>query len=72
MIDVIALRELYKRQELYKIQQINRVDNLADAFIKKNNNSLLTRFINTNKAHVRIDRQVEREEQIYKSINIKV
>ena len=52
----MALRELYERRELYEIRWINGVDNLADAFTKKNNNSLLTRFIDTNKAHVRIDR----------------
>ncbi|KAF2192832.1 hypothetical protein K469DRAFT_731253 [Zopfia rhizophila CBS 207.26] len=66
IIDIMALQESYKRWELYKIRWINRADNLANAFIKRNSNSLLKRFINTNKVHVRIDRWMEREEQIHK------
>ncbi|KAF2192524.1 hypothetical protein K469DRAFT_553496, partial [Zopfia rhizophila CBS 207.26] len=50
IINIIALRELYKP------------DNLANAFIKRDNNSSLIRFINTNKAHIQIDKWVEREE----------
>ncbi|KAF2175454.1 hypothetical protein K469DRAFT_724126 [Zopfia rhizophila CBS 207.26] len=65
MINIMALQESYKRQELYKIRWINRADNLANAFIKRDSNGLLIRFIDTNKAHVRIDGWVEREEQIH-------
>ncbi|KAF2174928.1 hypothetical protein K469DRAFT_724924 [Zopfia rhizophila CBS 207.26] len=43
IINIMALQESYKH-------------NLADAFTKRDSNSSLIRFINTNKAHVRIDR----------------
>ena len=46
----MALRESYERRELYEIRWINGADNLADAFTKKRNNRLLSRFINNNKA----------------------
>ena len=62
IIDIIALRELYKRREIYKIRWINRANNLVDTFTKKGNNRLLKRFINTNKANIRIDRWVERKD----------
>ena len=65
IIDIMALRELYESRELYEIRWINGSDNLADGFTKKNSNGSLTRFIDTNKAHVRIDGWVEREEQIH-------
>ncbi|KAF2185681.1 hypothetical protein K469DRAFT_466462, partial [Zopfia rhizophila CBS 207.26] len=60
MIDIMALRESYERRELYEIRWINGADNLADAFTKRDSNGSLTRFIDTNKAHVRIDGWVER------------
>ena len=68
----MILQESYERQELYKIWWINGTDNLADTFTKRNNNDLLTRFIDTNKIHVRIDGWVEREEQIHEKEKLPV
>ena len=62
MIDIMALRESYERWEIYEIRWINGADNLADAFTKKGNNGLLKRFIDTNKANIRIDGWVERKD----------
>ena len=62
MIDIMALRESYERREIYEIRWINGADNLADAFTKKGNNGSLKRFIDTNKANIRIDGWVERKD----------
>ena len=41
IIDIIALRQSYKRRELTEVQQINRQDNLADTITKAIPNKIL-------------------------------
>ena len=48
MIDIIALRQLYKRRELFEIRWINGLDNPANAIIKATLNKALKTFILTN------------------------
>ena len=60
MIDIIAIRQLYKRRELTKIQQINSQDNLANAITKGIPNKALERFIDTNQLDIRVKGQVKR------------
>ena len=49
IINIIAIRQLYKRRELFKIRWINRLDNLADAITKATLNKALKNFVTTNK-----------------------
>ena len=55
MIDIIALRQLYKRRELFEIRWINGQDNLADAMTKANPNKALETFIDTNALSIRVE-----------------
>ncbi len=48
IIDVIYLRQLYKRREIAKVKWINGDSNLMDAMIKSKLLSVLKRFIDTN------------------------
>jgi hypothetical protein len=48
IIDIIAIRQLYKRRELTKIRWINGQDNLVNAITKGTPNKALKRFIDTN------------------------
>jgi hypothetical protein len=61
MIDIMALRQLYKRRELFEIRWINGEDNPADAFTKAKPNTALQRFVNINKLSVRVDGWVKRD-----------
>jgi hypothetical protein len=49
IINIIALREAYKRGELKDIRWINRRDNLVDAITKVTANASIEQLINTNK-----------------------
>ncbi|KAF5503979.1 hypothetical protein CGCF413_v004518 [Colletotrichum fructicola] len=60
MIDIMALRQSYERRELNEIRWINGDDNLADAFTKSNPNRALERFVDKNKAVVRMEGWVTR------------
>ena len=55
MIDIIALRQLYERRELFEIRQINGQDNLANAMTKANPNKALETFIDTNALSIRVE-----------------
>ena len=48
MIDIIALRQSYERQELQEIRWINSQDNPTDIITKSNYNKALQKFIDTN------------------------
>ena len=61
IIDIIALRQSYKRQELFEIRWINSQDNPADAITKANPNKALETFINTNTLRIRVKGCVKRE-----------
>jgi hypothetical protein len=60
MIDILALRQLYKRKEIAEIRWIYNRDNFADAFIKATANSSLEQLVSTNKLVVRMEGHVER------------
>jgi len=62
MIDIIAIRQLYKRRELFEIRWINRLDNPADAMTKATLNKALETFVNTNQIRVRVEGWVKREQ----------
>jgi hypothetical protein len=61
IIDIIAIRQSYKRQELFKIRWINGLDNPADAITKATPNKALKNFVTTNKIRVRVKGWVKRE-----------
>jgi hypothetical protein len=48
MINIMAIRQSYKRRELTEIRWINGQDNLANAITKGTPNKALETFINTN------------------------
>jgi hypothetical protein len=48
IIDVICLRQLYKRREIAKVKWINGDSNPADAITKNKPSLALKRLINTN------------------------
>ena len=63
MIDIMALRQMYERRELFEIRWINGQDNPADAITKLNSNSALEIFINTNRLRIRVEGWVKRADQ---------
>jgi hypothetical protein len=48
----MAIRQSYKRQELFEIRWINGLDNPADAITKATPNKALENFVTTNKIRV--------------------
>jgi hypothetical protein len=62
MINIIALRQLYKRREITEIRWINKKDNLADAMTKSTLNKALEKLIDTNQLGVRVEGWVQRKE----------
>jgi hypothetical protein len=61
MIDIMAIRQSYKRRELLEIRWINELDNPADAMTKATPNKALKTFISTNQIRVRVEGWVRRE-----------
>jgi hypothetical protein len=55
IIDIIAIQQLYKRRELFKIRWINRLDNPTDAITKATLNKALETFVNTNQIRVQVE-----------------
>jgi hypothetical protein len=55
MINIITLRQSYERQEIFKVQWINKKDNPADAITKATLNRALKSFLNTNRLSVRVN-----------------
>ena len=60
MIDIMALRQMYERRELFEIRWINGHDNPADAMTKPNPNKALEIFIDTNRLRIRVEGWVKR------------
>src|SRR6266702_8874133 len=61
MIDIMAFRQSYKQQELFKIQWINGQDNLVDTMIKVNPNKALEMFVDMNTLYIWVKGWVKRE-----------
>jgi hypothetical protein len=61
MIDIMSLRQLYERQELFEIRWIHGEDNPADAMTKAGLNNALRTFIDENCITMRVQGQVNRE-----------
>ncbi len=61
MIDIIALRQLYKRREITEIQWINKKDNPADFIMKPIPNKALEKFINLNQLNIQVKGWVQRK-----------
>jgi len=61
IIDIMALQQSYKQQELFEIQWINGQDNSVDIITKANPNKALEMFINTNTLCVWVKGWVKRE-----------
>jgi hypothetical protein len=55
MIDIIVLRESYKRKELFEIRWINKQNNPTNTMIKISPNKILKGFLDTNKLYIRIE-----------------
>jgi hypothetical protein len=60
MIDIMALRQSYERQEIAEIRWINGKDNPADAMTKSMPNKALERFLDSNQSNVRVEGWVQR------------
>jgi hypothetical protein len=54
IINIITIKQTYKKKELFKIRYINKQDNPIDTIIKLLFNKILKKFINTNKLTIRI------------------
>jgi hypothetical protein len=61
IIDIMALRQLYERRELYEIRWVNGLDNPADAITKALPNKALETFVSTNQMRVRVEGWVKRQ-----------
>jgi hypothetical protein len=60
MIDILALRQLYKRNKIAEIRWIHNRNNSANAFTKATANSSLKQLVSINKLVVRIKEHVEK------------
>jgi hypothetical protein len=54
MIDIMAIRQSYERQELSEVRWIDGDSNPADAMTKANLNKALERLVNTNRLTVKV------------------
>jgi hypothetical protein len=54
IINIIAIRQTYKKKELFEICYINKQDNPIDTITKLLLNKVLKKFINTNELIIRI------------------
>ena len=55
MVDIIALRESYKRRKVKEIHWISGNDNVTNAITKAKPNRALEAFVNTNKTRIRLE-----------------
>jgi hypothetical protein len=60
IINILALRQLYKRKKIAEIRWIHNRDNPANAFIKVTANSSLKQLVSTNKLVVRMEEHIEK------------
>lgn len=63
MIDIMALRQSYKRRELHEIRWINGNYNPADAMTKASPHQALEKLVTTNKLRIRVEGWVRRGEE---------
>jgi hypothetical protein len=54
IINIIAIRQTYKKKELFKICYINKQDNPINTITKLLSNKALEKFVDTNKLTIRI------------------
>jgi hypothetical protein len=54
IINIITIRQTYKKKELFEICYINRQDNPTNTITKLLFNKILEKFINTNKLIIRM------------------
>jgi hypothetical protein len=60
IIDIIALRQSYKRRKIAEVRWIHNKNNPANALTKANANSSLKQLVNTNKLTVRMKEYIKR------------
>ncbi len=63
MIDLMCLRQSYKRREIIEIKQIKGGTNPADAMTKSKLCPALKLLVDTNKLDLQVVEQVERDQQ---------
>jgi hypothetical protein len=54
MINIIAIRQAYKKKKLFKIRYINRRDNPIDTITKLLFNKILEKFVDMNELTIRM------------------
>jgi hypothetical protein len=59
IINIIAIRQAYKKKELFEIRYINKQDNPVDTIIKLLFNKILEKFVNTNELIIRMQNKVD-------------
>lgn len=64
MIDIMALRQMYERRELFDVRWINGHDNPADTMTKSTPNKALETFLDTNALRIRVEGWVKREQSL--------
>ena len=60
MIDIMLLRESYKRHEISEIRWIDGKDNPADVLTKQNPNAALANLVTHNRATIQVEAFVDR------------
>jgi hypothetical protein len=61
IIDIICLRQAYKRKEIAKVKWIKGKSNLANAITKSKSSNALKRLIDTNILQLNVKEWVERD-----------
>ena len=61
MVDLMCLRQAYKRREITEVKWISSRDNPADTITKAKLCQALRTLINTNKLNLRVTEWVERD-----------
>ena len=69
MVDLMCLRQFYKRREIVEIKQIDGGSNPVDAIIKLRPYQALKDLINTNIVKLQVTKQVKRTGDKEGSIN---
>ena len=60
MIDIMALRQLYKRRKIIEVRWIRGKGNPTDSITKTTPNKSLQTFLNTNQLSVEVEAWVEK------------
>lgn len=60
MVDIMALRQMYERRELWEVRWINSNCNPADSMTKITPNNSLEGFLNTNLLEINVEGWVKR------------